>query len=545
MIAKLEDASITLMTRATPTVLAMLPELEGRRHWLKGGGLKVEHTRHNLDRIKASFPALELQGETPGSELFELQLPTAPFVFKRQPDPHQLVALERCQSKRYFGHLMEQGTGKTKVAIDRACQLFLNGEITGVMVVTKKGVHRQWIDSELPKDHEPPYLAGWWRNKPLDPLLKPQGGELKWWSVNYDALRGKNAFEQSMLFCQAHSGKLLIIADESQCIMNHGSLRHKKMMELRSCSSHRLILTGTPQAKDLTDEWSQLLWLDENIIGIKYLTTFRARYCIMGGYEGRSVIGTKNLDEFRKLKAPFTYRVTKEEIGYIPKRYSDWVFDLTQEQIRLIKQVKQELMAELESGDVVPIASATAAFTKVQQIANGFIIDEHGNPIRLMPMDKNPRLQAMLEWLDSHEAKVVIWTRFIADRDMVGAALIDAGIGCAEYTGSDAQRYEAKRSFIEDEQVRVFLANPQSAGTGTDGLQTVCTQALYYSNSFNSLDRWQSEDRIDRRGMIGGSQYTDLIARNSIDRYILRNLKKKKGLSALSMGDVKESFDDW
>lgn len=542
MIATIEDSSITLATRATPAVLAVLPSLEGRRTWLKGGGLRIENTAHNVERLREHFPQLNLQGLA-DSSMFDVAPAALPFAFKREPDPHQLIALERCGDKRFYGMFMEQGTGKTKVAIDRACQLFLEGKITGVLVVTKKGVHRQWVDSELPKDHGPGYTGDWWRNKPLEDGLKVQGDTLKWWSLNYDALRGKQAWELAVEFCKAHYGKLLIIADESQCIMNHASGRHKKMMELRAYSSYRLILTGTPQAKDLTDEWAQLKWLDEDIIGCKYLTTFKAQYCIMGGYEGRAVVGAKNLDEFKRRKERFTYRVTKAEIGYIPKRYGEWVLDLTPDQLRLIAQVKKELIAELETGEVVPIASATAAFTKVQQIANGFIIDENGEIVRLMPVAKNPRVIAALEYLDSREGKQVIWTRFIADRQLLGEGMREAGIGIAEYTGSDSERFEAKRSFIEDAGTRVFLANPQSAGTGLDGLQTVCTQALYYSNSFNSIDRWQSEDRIDRRGSIGGSIYTDLIARNSIDRYLMRNLKRKKGLSALSMGDVQDAFD--
>lgn len=159
----------------------------------------------------------------------------------------------------------------------------------------------------------------------------------------------------------------------------------------------------------------------------------------------------------------------------------------------------------------------------------------------LMPSEKNPRIQACLEWLDSHEGKAVIWTRFIADRQLLKGALRDV---TAVYEGNNEQRHFAKECFIHDPSCRVFLANPQSAGTGLDGLQTVCTQALYYSNGFNAIDRWQSEDRIDRRGSIGGSHYTDLIGRGSIDRYILRNLRKKKGLSQLSLGDIQDAFDE-
>jgi hypothetical protein len=87
--------------------------------------------------------------------------------------------------------------------------------------------------------------------------------------------------------------------------------------------------------------------------------------------------------------------------------------------------------------------------------------------------------------------------------------------------------------------VRWFVANPASAGTGTDGLQKVCQNAVYYSNSFNALDRWQSEDRIDRFGMIGPASFVDIIATRSIDRPILANLRAKKDMSDLTLDQIR------
>lgn len=545
MIAKIEGSSAIIPTRASPAVLAALPQVEGRRSWLKGGGLKIEDTPHNRAIFERIMPGVVWEGLEVAASEFDVSETQTAFKFKRQPDPHQEEALKRMHGKNVFGLFLEQGTGKTKVAIDRANQLFAAGQITGVLVVTKKGVHRQWVDSELPKDHSAPYEGGWWEGKALSDGLKSQGVSLKWWSVNYDALRSAKAFKICEVFCRSHNGRLLIIADESQCIKNHTSARHKAMARLKPFSSHRLLLTGTPIAKDLTDEWAQLKWLDHRIIGVKYITTFRAQYCIMGGYEGRAVVGHKNLEEFKTKVAPWTHRVTKKQIGYIPKHYKEWVFDLAKDQKALIRQVKQELIAEVSEQQTLSINSATAAFTKVQQIANGFLIDEFGQVIRLMPAEKNPRAIALLEWLEANEGKAVIWTRFIADRELASEALKGAGVGFVEYSGSDAERHTAKASFVGDEPVRCFLANPQSAGTGLDGLQRVCSQALYYSNSFNSIDRWQSEDRIDRRGMIGGSVYTDLIAKGSTDRHILRNLDSKKGISNMTLSDIDSAFKDF
>ena len=110
-------------------------------------------------------------------------------------------------------------------------------------------------------------------------------------------------------------------------------------------------------------------------------------------------------------------------------------------------------------------------------------------------------------------------------------------------TTSDAARAEAVRSFLDPEGARVFLSNPQAGGTGLN-LQGRCNHAIYYSNGFSAIDRWQSEDRIHRIGTNGAVVYTDLVAKGSIDAAILNNLKKKKGLSDMALGDIKEILNE-
>ena len=86
------------------------------------------------------------------------------------------------------------------------------------------------------------------------------------------------------------------------------------------------------------------------------------------------------------------------------------------------------------------------------------------------------------------------------------------------------------------------------ATTGTIGeglnLQGLCHRAIYYSNSENSIARWQSEDRIHRIGIHKACTYTDIIAKGSRDAHILANLKKKKDLSQYVLGDIKSQLEE-
>jgi hypothetical protein len=540
----IENERAILHTRPSPRLMAVLPSLEGRRQWLKEGGLRIEPTGHNIERLREAFPDLvvsEAPGASPGAEEFDRPSPTH-YVQRTQPYDHQIRALDKVRTQPAFALFMEQGTGKTKVAIDRAGELWAAGKITGVLVVAKKGVHRQWIESQIPEHFGGEWSGMYWQNgKWVD--AEPGEG-LVWRAINFDGAKTDKGFEACEQFVKAHYGKIMIIADETQEIKNAKSARHVAIEQIKrlSGSPYRLALTGTPIAKDLTDEWAQMRWLDERILGIKYVTAFRNEYCIMGGYEGREVIAHKNVDRFKAKVDPFTFRATKDELGILPKAYRVWRFDLSAEQKRIIRGLRQELISQIDSGEIVSAATAAVAVVKIQQVSNGFVIDEDGDTRMLHP---NPRLDALMEILEAYDGKTIIWARFRQDIANVAQELRDRGIGVVEYHGGTADKARADnvQKFLHDPDTRIFLSNPQAGGTGLN-LQGECRHAIYYSNSFNAIDRWQSEDRIHRIGTKGQVVYTDLVAKGSIDAGILGNLRRKKGISEMALGDIRSMLDD-
>lgn len=431
-------------------------------------------------------------------------------------------------------------SGKTKVAFDITSHRFLKGAVTGVIVLSNpKGVHAQWINEQLPKHiwngievqslvwegKKPPH----WFGNPSDKLQIVSG--------NIDMLKGKgySLLEQ---FARQHREKLLVLVDESDSIKNMNSARSKKLRKLAEVTRQRAIMTGTPIAKDLTDEFSQFYFLDPNILGHKYLTSFRAQYCIMGGFENRTVVGHKNLEQFKKLTAPYIFRATKEDLNLPPKVYDELAFDLTAEQRRLIKEIRETFYASLESGEISSVSSGAVALLRIQQISNGFVAVDDGQ----ISFIDNPRLEALRALRKDISGPVVIWCRFKADVELLKRELGDSA---ATYYGetSPAERAAAKEAFIRGD-VRELIATPGAAGKGVDGLQLVCSDAIYYSNSFNAIDRWQSEDRTDRIGGQGTASYFDLIGRGSADRGILRNLKHKKSISELALSDLKQMMDE-
>jgi hypothetical protein len=208
-------------------LFAALPMLEGRRHWLKCGSLKVEATKKNLQALNL-LPGLEVRevSEVASEELLEeFELAPQPFRYKTTPFNHQVRAMEKILSPReypnVFALFLEQGLGKTKTLIDWAGMLHAEKKISGVLVVSKKGVHRQWVESELPAHSAAESQTFTWPFKPEELDKKPG---FQWAAFNIDGIKTKKGLEVATLFAKRHSKRLMIIVDESQEIKNQRSV---------------------------------------------------------------------------------------------------------------------------------------------------------------------------------------------------------------------------------------------------------------------------------------------------------------------------------
>lgn len=546
----------TLNTRASAKAISATRLLEGRRQWLKGGGLRFEASDHNITVLRSHLDAEVVAGDSHAEE-FDVAAPTTTYAPRTAPMEHQARAIEKLRSVRHGALFMEQGTGKTWVAITRAGQLAAEGKITAMLVVTKKGVHRQWVVQQMPEHCGCNWLGNYWGpNRKMvsaggSRALGPGNPVLEVFSINIDALRTKNGLDCCIEFVERHKGRVLMVVDESHQIKNKQSQRWKSCNHVGRLCSHRLVLTGTPIAVNLEDEWAQLSWLDESIIGIRYATSFRNRYCIMGGFNGRQIVAHKNIEDFKQTTSPFIFRATKDELGILPKLYTRWEFPVSADQRQRIKDIKSDsidLLRALKDGRInaadshIPpeaMAKVLGNVNLIQQISNGFYYDEDRKPVLLFKdVMSNPRAQAMVEILDSVDGPVVVWCRYHTDVTIVAHALAVSQISFTTYYGpvSDRDRAKAVECFMDGSR-RVFVATPSAAGTGLN-LQGSCRNAIYWANSDNAIDRWQSEDRIHRIGTKGSVQYFDLVASHGVDRAILNRLKGKRQFSQMVLDDI-------
>lgn len=518
--------------------------LEGRKGLEGPTRLWFETSQHNISMVLSMFPSASVEDHRGREDIVsEFEKTEAQTIeeskprFRMEPRDYQLDNFNKFKNQKQWAIFSEQGTGKTKVAIDIICHRYLSKSLTGVIILSNpKGVHSQWITEQLPKHiwEGVDAQAIVWEKKAIK--WKPDN-RLQIISGNIDMVRSELGFKTLYDFSIVHRKKLLILVDESDSIKTISTERSRKLREIALVTEQRAIMTGTPIAKDLTDEWAQFYFLNPDIVGNKYLTSFRAQYCIMGGFEGRAVVGHRNLERFKELTAPYIFRATKADLNLPPKVYDEVVFDMEDEQKKMIRSIRDSFFASLGDDGELSVKNGATALMRIQQISNGFIQNDEK---KIITLPKNPRLLALKELRKDIQGKVIIWCRFRQDVKSIAEAFPDA---VTIYGENDSEERKASKEGFINGNAPELIATPGAAGKGVDGLQTVCSDAIYYSNSYNAIDRWQSEDRIDRIGMRGSSTFFDLIARGSVDRPILRNLRDKKDISSLALDDIVKIMD--
>lgn len=539
----IENNRARTLTRPPSQILGWYRQLEGRKTFNKEGILLFENTGSNLELWKTHFPHSKIVDE--GSlKVFETEIVSnrPAFKFKTEPYAHQVRAFEKLKDLTNASLLMEMGTGKSKVLSDLIGYKWSKGQIDAAIILSPKGVHNQWVEEQLPTHMAIPFAAWAWekgKKAEADLTIVRQSSDLQVLTFNIDAIKTDSAYKLIVDFIRQHRGRVLMAIDEVHLCKNPSALRTKKAYELGGMCDYRAMLTGSPIVKNIADVFGEYRFLDGRIIGAKYFTTFRNEYCETrnNGF-GIEIVGAKNLEKLYSKIDPVTFRATKEELDLPPKMYDEYVFDLSNEQKKRYKEIKTLFMTQTTDDKFLTVSNAASALVRLQQISCGYLPTEEGDFIDL----PNPRLEALQNILEQNPGKAIIWARFTKDIDTIHKAL---GKRSVIYYGdtSPTEREEAVRKFLDTNSgVDYFIGNPAAAGVGLN-LQGVCTTAIYYSQSFNAVERFQSEDRIHRIGTKGTCTYIDLIARGTVDKKIATNLKAKKSLADLAIDEIRLLFE--
>ena len=473
------------------------------------------------------------------------------YKFKTPPYKHQLTALEKSWNRETYAYFMEMGTGKSKVLVDNIAMLYDKGKIDGALIICPKGVMGTWHKQEIPT-HLPTHIenvaVSWQSNinksqsRLLGNLFKT-GEELHILVMNVEALSTQKGTDFAKKFMLSH--KTLMAIDESTTIKNPKAKRTKNIIEMSKRAIYRRILTGSPVTKNPLDLYSQCEFLNEELLDFTSYYAFRNRYAEMKTLHlaGRSIQVVsyfKNLDELSEQLKTFSYRVLKEDcLDLPPKIYMKREIELSAEQKKVYKQMKEEALASL-NGKQITTMTVLTQLMRLQQITCGHFVADDGTTQEI----KSNRLNELMDILDEVEGKAIIWAHWQKDVKIIKEALIKeyGPRSVVDYYGLTPQdkRQKNKDAFQKNSKVRFFVGTPQTGGYGLT--LTAANTVIYYSNGYDLEKRIQSEDRAHRIGQKKSVTYIDIMAEDTVDHKITKSLRKKINIASEVMGEELRSW---
>ena len=475
------------------------------------------------------------------------------YKFKTTPYAHQREAFVLSAEKKVYALLMDMGTGKTKVCLDTIGHLFEKQEIDFSIIVAPKGVIANWlgeIETHLPQRIErevvlwKPALTKKFRET-LKELSTPSPGKMKFLLMNVESFSSKKGVGVAEYFIK--NFKVFMAVDESTTIKNRQAKRTKSISKLGLGARYRRILTGSPVTRSPLDLYSQMNFLDEDILGFNSFYAFQGRFAViqrrtMGAHSFNHIVGFRRLAALTEALDKHSFRVRKEDCLDLPdKVYMRREVELTKEQKKAYEQMKNFALARLQSGELSTTQNVLTQLLRLQQICCGNLTDDAGV---IHPLPSN-RIDALLDICDEIQGKALIWATWSMDIRSIAEALRDRfsvqAVATLHGETPDSERQKVVESFQDrHSELRFIVGHPKTGGYGLT--LTAATTVIYYSNSYDLELRIQSEDRAHRIGQTNKVTYIDLISPKTVDEKIVRALRNKINIADTILG---ESAREW
>ncbi len=299
-----------------------------------------------------------------------------------KPAAHQVVGVEALVRNPYFLLADEMGAGKTKQVIDAAQILALDRTITQVVVVAPAPVRAVWFDPELGElekhlwEGDPHHIIEYHQKSRFWGI--PNG--FRWIITNYEFIRSEDRLKPLL---KTLDKQTLLVLDESSFIKSHRAKQTVACRKLRRKAGWVWLLNGTPIAHSPMDLFSQGNMMHPSILDCQYITHYKARYAVMGGYVAQTkwgaiktqVVKWKNLEDLQQRFAPYVLR-------RLTKDFQDWpaatdpvpmTVPLSRETWKRYKEMRDDLITWFSQQTVAVSPMAGTKIMRLAQICAGYV----------------------------------------------------------------------------------------------------------------------------------------------------------------------------
>lgn len=314
-----------------------------------------------------------------------------------------------------------------------------------------------------------------------------------------------------------------VVLDESSGFKTRNSLRWKTARKLVKSMPNVWELTGTPSPNGLMDLWAPTYLLDGGQRLESALTRFRSRYFRPGRQLANGVVTEWILRDGAAEKIHAAVEdicLSMDGEGRIelpPVTYNEVAVPLSPGTRRVYQRMKNDLVADLDLlGDMHTAANAAVLSSKLSQITAGFLYsDAMDGTSDTLHRDKVAALREIIEGTGS---PVLVFYRFIAEREMIRAALPELVHTLDELGVLD--RWDQGK-------VPVLLAHPASAGHGLN-LQRGGHTIVWSTPTWSLEEHMQGNGRLARQGQTHPVVIHYLVSPDTVDVAILDRLREKK-----------------
>jgi len=450
---------------------------------------------------------------------------------------YQIDAMRSARNLEYSAIFHEQGLGKTKIAIDIALEWLKGNIVESVIIVTKKGLIKNWEDEVQ-----------------VHSFMKARVLRSNESMNNYYVLNSPSRIilmhyqlakkEKSRLKLYTQAKRVGIILDESQVIKNPDSGLSTIYHYLSGSFKRRMILTGTPIANRPFDIWSQIYFLDKGkSLGESFIDFKRNTDLTNDLHEDieRKDDFENSLSIINKKINTFCFRETKDsaEINLPNKVYHNIDVKLNPEQLDYYEKYRDELGGVLLRSGIPEFDNAENLLKKMLRLveiaSNPYIFDNEYN----REPSKYQYLTEIIFNITSKSEKCIIWSNFIRNVDWLYKNLNEFNPVRIHGSIKIDDRNKFLEKFKSEKSCQLLIATPASLKEGFT--ITTANHCIFYDRSFRLDDYLQAQDRIHRITQEKECYIYNLIAQNTIDTWIDELLGAKELASRLGQGDIDKS----
>lgn len=351
--------------------------------------------------------------------------------------------------------------------------------------------------------------------------------------LSYDSARNPaiikaiSKYEWDVMICdEAHKMKNIEALTTRAIIGNgKGEYHHgeNKIPAITNYCKYELFLTGTPLLNRPSEAFTLLRHVDHEAIDFIGWEKFKEHYNRQA--EMRSVSGKKFKLESTSLELELQNRL----------RVNAMVRHMKADVMTQMKPPRYSVVRMEENGPVKAALDAEGllglSIEEIQTTKDITILGHIAAVRRQMGIALAPQIvEYARDILEGGEDKLVIFGWHIEVLDIFENALSSFGTVRVDGRKSALARQKAVDDFVAKEDIRVFIGNIQAAGTGVDGLQTVCSHCLLAEPDWVPAQNEQAVSRLDRIGQEHLVNAEIFVAPGSISEKILVKALEKMNI---------------